>query len=525
MGQVAPEKNIAPPGQGAGEQASEEMTEQFAAPTLGERLTPLLLLIGEICVVYAILLGLAVTIHFAGDANPLLPFWGLLLLMLSFYLLDRLFQQAPQTWLYAASKIVVWLLVGLGFTLMVVWLNNYAQSSSFFSFAWFQSLITTFVPLPTNSEQFGSDTFQVDITPAVQTVVLLLLTGVCSWRSYRLGHRLLTSTEIDKFFKFGSVGIMSCIVLFILRFPEAAPAISPLQPALIAGTFCMCVLSARSLAHASYMRRFHGAGLWGSAARQERIILQAIGLLVLVAVVVVVLPGSIAGGVAHVTPYHIPRPQPTGLPGMPCQTHNCEPPKIPPASPDPLWGFVLGILLSLMLLLLGFLSWRSGLPWLQRKWRDRTRKRATRKPATGQGTSLVGDETRESLWNWSLFLAQVKATLLALLLRVRLFRRSAASEGQPTTDDLHLAEPAVRSIREVYRALLKKAASRGHLRGQDETPYEFWRRLEQQQTLTGPELEQITRAYVLARYSGTRPGEGEVARVKHLWSELKRKWL
>lgn len=152
-------------------------------------------------------------------------------------------------------------------------------------------------------------------------------------------------------------------------------------------------------------------------------------------------------------------------------------------------------------------------------------KRATRKRAAGQGISLVGDETRESLWNWSLFLAQLKAILLAMLMRAKLFRRSAASEGQPAIDDLHLAESAVRSIREVYRALLKRAASLGHLRGQDETPYEFWRRLERQQTLTGPELEQITRAYVLARYSGTRPGEGEVVRVKQLWGELKHKWL
>jgi hypothetical protein len=44
---------------------------------------------------YAILLSLAVSLNFAGDANPLLPFWGLLLILLIFYGVSRLFQHGP----------------------------------------------------------------------------------------------------------------------------------------------------------------------------------------------------------------------------------------------------------------------------------------------------------------------------------------------------------------------------------------------------------------------------------------------
>ena len=58
--------------------AEEPITLRFHVTTLGERLIPLLLLMGEICIGYALLLSLAVGLNFAGDVNPLLPFWGLL---------------------------------------------------------------------------------------------------------------------------------------------------------------------------------------------------------------------------------------------------------------------------------------------------------------------------------------------------------------------------------------------------------------------------------------------------------------
>jgi hypothetical protein len=122
------------------------------------------------------------------------------------------------------------------------------------------------------------------------------------------------------------------------------------------------------------------------------------------------------------------------------------------------------------------------------------------------------DEIHETLFSWSLLRAQLKALLLAILGRLR--RKGSREQRQRAGDDILLAEPAV----------LKKAASMGHTHEKDETPYEFRQRLHEGAPLIGSELEMITEAYVLARYSGRRPGEGEVSRVKAIWGALKQKW-
>ena len=510
--------------------SSELPANDSAAFSLGERLIPLLLLVGEVCVAYAILLGLAIVAHFAGEAGPVLPFWGLLLVMLSFYLLAKLFQRTSRTWILRALEVAGWLLISLGLALTFVWLNNYAQGSSLFSTDWLHSFLITFIPVQTARLQFGPDALQVDITPAVQTVVFLLLAGICGWRSYRLAYIHLTSTNIDKLLKWGSFGIALIIVLFLLLSHEGDTALSPLEPALIAGGFCVCVLAARALSHASYMRRFHSAGLWGSAARQERVILQSIGLLVLAIVGIFVLIGLVYGWAGHNLvshpPYRVPRRLLPG-PGIPCgEGRACIPtPEAPPGVPDPLFLFILIVFLSLILPLLGFFAWKFALPrW--RKWREnRARRRAKKRRAANAREALEGDETHESVWSWTLFLAQLKALLLALLTRARLRRVAGSAERRQAFDDLRLAEPEARSIREVYRALLKRAANLGHAREQGETPYEFSQKLKSQEALSGPQLEAITEAYVLARYSGTRPGEEEVSRIKEVWEKLKEQWM
>src|SRR5260370_10538482 len=111
--------------------SDEAITMRFIAISLGEHLIPFLVLGGEVCVGSAMLLGLAVSVNFAGDTNPLLPVWGLLLVMLSFYTSSRLFQRRSPTGL--ARKVIeplTWLPLTLCFSLYFVWLNNYAQSAS-----------------------------------------------------------------------------------------------------------------------------------------------------------------------------------------------------------------------------------------------------------------------------------------------------------------------------------------------------------------------------------------------------------
>ncbi len=85
-------------------------------------------------------------------------------------------------------------------------------------------------------------------------------------------------------------------------------------------------------------------------------------------------------------------------------------------------------------------------------------------------------------------------------------------------------EPAARSIREIYRAFLKKAARHGYPRRRFETPYEFKQRLDEKVPLTEPQLEMITEAYAFTRYGGDVPDEAQLAQIRSNWVELDRKW-
>lgn len=106
-----------------GEPAEESITLRFNTTTLGERLIPVLLLGGEVCVGYALLVGLAASVSFAGMVEPLLPVWGLPLMMLSFYVSSRLFQRCSPTGV--ARKVIepiTWLPLALCLALVFVWL-------------------------------------------------------------------------------------------------------------------------------------------------------------------------------------------------------------------------------------------------------------------------------------------------------------------------------------------------------------------------------------------------------------------
>jgi hypothetical protein len=107
----------------------------------------------------------------------------------------------------------------------------------------------------------------------------------------------------------------------------------------------------------------------------------------------------------------------------------------------------------------------------------------------------------------------------------RLFpQRATQEEKSESWEDIKEGEPAARTMREIYRALLKKAAYRGYARKKDETPHEFRQRLDEKVPLTEPQLEVITEAYALTRYGGNVPDEAEVAHVRGVWTELDQKW-
>jgi hypothetical protein len=133
------------------------------------------------------------------------------------------------------------------------------------------------------------------------------------------------------------------------------------------------------------------------------------------------------------------------------------------------------------------------------------------------------DEVHESLWSWELFLTQLRALLHALWLR--LFPRRAAVALEQGSIDERTLEPTARTIREMYRALLRWAADRGYPRKKDETPYEFRKRLRARLPLTEPELGIMTDAYTAIRYGRAVPSDADVASVQQTWSQLRQKPL
>ncbi len=131
-------------------------------------------------------------------------------------------------------------------------------------------------------------------------------------------------------------------------------------------------------------------------------------------------------------------------------------------------------------------------------------------------------DVHESLWSWLLFWMQFKAILYALF--ARFIHRDAATEDVLVVTEEIQAEPAVRNVREIYRAFLKKAARRGFLRKRFETPYEFKQRLDEKVPVAEPQLEMITEAYSRTRYGGEIPDEAQLELVRKKWVELDQKW-
>jgi len=111
-----------------------------------------------------------------------------------------------------------------------------------------------------------------------------------------------------------------------------------------------------------------------------------------------------------------------------------------------------------------------------------------------------------------------------LVLFARFMHRSTTTEDGAVKIEEIKGEPAARSIREIYRAFLRKATKHGYPRKRFETPFELKQRIDEKVPLTEPHLELITEAYAFTRYSGEVPDEAELAQIRENWAELDRKW-
>lgn len=91
----------------------------------------------------------------------------------------------------------------------------------------------------------------------------------------------------------------------------------------------------------------------------------------------------------------------------------------------------------------------------------------------------------------------------------------------PQKKDSRAVLPEIASVRQIYRQLLKWAASRGYPRGTSQTPLEYLRVLADALPQARQDLEFVTSRYVSVRYSPALPTEDEVEQLRQSWNRIR----
>lgn len=506
--------------------------------SLGEYFLPVLLALMEACWFNAILIGLA-GLDFLRSSSALLPFWGPpLLLCVSLWLFRRALQKealAAQGQSEDAGEKNPLAMPGLRLlfsllallTIGLIWLHVYSATNFFLDPSWLLAFANDLLALNGNF---------------YQALTLVAITAYLCWRGMKLAQ---TTVEPGFVFRRIWVGLLILLVAILLRAGLASGGSSAddVVLALLIPIFLYLALSTHALARITFIRREHPFGLEGSITTQERAMLSVITGVGLALLLITILGstffspafftstrplwnflGSVYDllvlgfsqlAVWIVTPFYwlftwlsshfsVSYPRIRTITGARQPTRRLPP--VSPTSP----GIILAtkILLPLLIfLILGLLLYVA----LRRRKRLRL------------ALNLKGGDIHESVWSWQLFLGQLKAFWLGLLLRLFPRKVSTGEEQARSLEEARLS-PAARTIREIYRALLKKAASRGHVRNRDETPYEFRQRLNAHESQNEPQLGRLTEAYALTRYGGATPEEHELEMARRSWHELEQKW-
>lgn len=524
--------------------ASRWLREQIFAPheeptisSLGEFLLPILLGIMESCWLAAILIGLANADLF-GSAEPLMPLWAPFVfitgtILLFHYLgrraVKRASSQEKEGIRFVPPDTFLFIIVTGILSLFFVWLGVYSQTAFIFNPKWLLSLL--------NDVLFLNLRFY-------ESVIITGLAFLFGWRGIRLFNRDIEPSNV---FRTLCLGLGVIIVVILVRAGQESAGVVFHDDAILLFLipfFLFVSLATHALSRITFIRHSHPAGLQGNLRVQERAIFMVIASLGVIFLLVAILVSStvnpsfiqalapvgaaiaraydwlvqVVAGLAVIiaTPFFWlvylftrlfpPKPKSTTSQGRPPKT-----PKSPvhtPPDAGALVPFVKIILPILLLLLIFFLIW-----WALRRQR-RVRVRAQQQKG----------DVHESLWSWSLFWSQFRAMLRSLF--ARLFPRAATAVDERAAPAEQIqGEPAARSMREIYRAFLKKAANRGYSRRRHETPYELKLRIDEKVSLVEPQLEVITEAYALTRYGGNAPDEAQLEIVRNNWVELDQKWV
>lgn len=506
-----------------------------AAQSLGEALLPFFLALVEACWFEGILIGLA-GVDFLHTNEALLPFWGPpLLLCAALWLFQRVLRKEASSEEISAgtqeqssrSPAGFGLLFGVLALLAIglIWLRVYAGTNFLLDPRWLLA--------------FVNDLLLLDVH-FYQALVIIIITVYFCWRGTKLAQMKIEPGHV---WRQMWVGLLILLASILLRAGRGKVSGNSDDIALIVliPAFLYFALSAHALARISFVRHTHPFGLDGNIATQERAMLSVVGGVGLILLVLTLLGGVLfsatffsslqpawqalsaayswfANTLSFVIAWILspifwlvawfatfahnqkPTSQPPGPPpnGLPRQHPATTPPGI---------IFATEIILP-FLLLLGLVL----LVWLV--LRRRKRLRIVRNRASG--------DVHESVWSWTLFWSQFKAFWVALFRRRR--AQDADEEQARDSEDLP-TDAAARTVREIYRALLKKAATIGYVRRRHETPHEFQQRLNQFHVSSNePQLGQLTEAYTLTRYGGSAPNEFDLASVRRSWDELEQKW-
>jgi len=524
-------------------QQTQKGEDDLTITSRGEYILPFFIAGMEASWLDAALIGLA-GLDFLHSSSPLLPFWGPPLLLIVTLLLFRRAAQKEAEAEDAGKTISGNLLAMPGLrlmfgvlavlTLLLIWLHLYAATYSLFDPGWILAFGGDILAL-------GSNLFAM--------VVIIGVAVYCTWRGMKLAQLEIKSKNLfrhiwapEQIFRQIWIGLLVFLVAILVRAHLGNGGTDDVILVLLVPIFLYCSLSAHALARIVMIRNEHPFGLEGSIAAQERSLLSVVGG-VGVALGLLTVIGGVAfsstfftslqpmwgaigtaydwfsSALAQVITWILmplfaffsawlqqgsrqlkPQQQPTvhGLKNLPdMKAHNAPPVAVVTA---------IEILIPVLIFLgLGLTLWLV--------LRNRKRLRISLNRKTG--------DVHESIWSWQLFWSQFKAFWLGIFRR--LFPVHAASTEAEVPEEI-IASPAARTIREIYRALLKKAAQRGHTRKRDETPYEFRHRLNAHEANNEPQLGMLTDAYALTRYGGSAPNEHELNIVRQLWSELEQKW-
>jgi Domain of unknown function (DUF4129) len=511
--------------------------EEPTISSIGEFFLPYLLGAMQACWIAAILIGLVSAGLFV-SSEALIPLWAPFILILgSLFLFHSLGMRTTKKTTGDTTggvKVVLpetslfFILVGVA-SLFFIWLNLYSQTVFIFDPQWVLSFFKDVLLL--NGHFYE----------AVCIIGLIFLLG---WLGVRLIHRNVEPSDV---FRALCLGLGVFIVVIILRTGQASAGAvvhNDISLLLLIPLFLFLSLMAHALARVVFIRKSHPTGLQGSIVAQERAIIVLIGLLGLAFLVFTVLIGGATStifltnfehllailGVVYnwlvgiiaaiiviiVIPifWLLSFIHPSTSARSPKVT-RFHPPQstVNPAISTMQAAFAHTIIqiLSIVLPILFILLMVFLIRWTLRR-RPRVRKRVNRH----------NQDVHESIWSWSLFWMQLRSIVHALF--ARFMHRDITTEDGVVKMEAIKGEPAARSIREIYRAFLEKAARHGFPRKRFETPYEFKQRLDEKVPLAEPQLEMITEAYAFTRYGGDVPDEAQLAQIHTNWLELDRKW-